>query len=177
MELPPISPDQAISNLQKIEHIVVLMMENRSFDHMLGYLSLEKGRDDIDGLKRGMSNTWNGKDYAIHRMANPRFPVKEDPCHEARCVQEHLSENNGGFVKCFGESFPNTADPGLVMGYYFADALPVYDQFASEFLICDRWFAPVAGQTWPNRLYALAGTSGGIKTTKRSVTSKCLSMI
>jgi len=43
--------DQAhLENLQKIEHIVVLMLENRSFDHMLGYLSLEGGRDDVDGL-------------------------------------------------------------------------------------------------------------------------------
>ena len=41
-------------NLAKIEHIVVLMLENRSFDHMLGYLSLEAGRSDIDGLKPEM---------------------------------------------------------------------------------------------------------------------------
>jgi phospholipase C len=41
-------------NLHKIEHIVVLMMENRSFDHMLGFLHIDEGRDDIDGLRPGL---------------------------------------------------------------------------------------------------------------------------
>jgi len=46
-----VAQDIGMGNLEKIEHIVVLMLENRSFDHMLGYLSLEGGRDDIDGLE------------------------------------------------------------------------------------------------------------------------------
>src|SRR3954447_26178183 len=60
--------DADAANLKKIDHIVVLMMENRSFDHMLGYLSLEAGRTDIDGLKAGMSNTHNGKKYPIRHL-------------------------------------------------------------------------------------------------------------
>ena len=44
------------ANLEKIDHIVVLMMENRSFDQMLGYLSLEGGRGDVDGLREGLAN-------------------------------------------------------------------------------------------------------------------------
>ena len=48
--------DPNLANLGKIDHIVVLMLENRSFDHMLGYLTLEAGRTDVDGLKASMSN-------------------------------------------------------------------------------------------------------------------------
>jgi phospholipase C len=51
------------SGLERIEHIVVLMLENRSFDHMIGYLSLEAGRDDVDGLRPGMANDHGGRRY------------------------------------------------------------------------------------------------------------------
>src|SRR5690349_4078929 len=60
--------DPAADNLQKIEKIVVLMMENRSFDHMLGYLKLEGGRDDIEGLTPGLSNSDGQKAYSIHHL-------------------------------------------------------------------------------------------------------------
>jgi phospholipase C len=51
VKLATVAADETLPNLDKIEHIVVLMLENRSFDHMLGYLSLEAGRSDVDGLK------------------------------------------------------------------------------------------------------------------------------
>jgi phospholipase C len=52
--------DDAARRLANIDHIVVLMSENRSFDHMLGYLSLEGGRTDVDGLEAGMSSPTMG---------------------------------------------------------------------------------------------------------------------
>ena len=54
-------------------------------------------------------------------------------------------------------------DPGLVMGYYDADDLPVYDHLAAEYCVVDRWFASVPGATWPNRLYAVAGRAAGTR--------------
>jgi len=53
--------DDTTANLRKIEHIVVLMLENRSFDHMLGYLSLEGARPDVDGLKPSMANSYKAR--------------------------------------------------------------------------------------------------------------------
>jgi phospholipase C len=47
-------------NLEKVDHVVVLMLENRSFDHMLGYLSLTGGRPEIDGLRPGLANQYQG---------------------------------------------------------------------------------------------------------------------
>jgi phospholipase C len=50
-----VSDDTGVGNLWKVDHIVVLMLENRSFDHMLGYLSLKGGRSEIDGLGPGFT--------------------------------------------------------------------------------------------------------------------------
>jgi hypothetical protein len=54
---------------------------------------------------------------------------------------------------------------GAIMGYYDAAQLPIYDLFAREFAICNRWFASLPTDTWPNRLYSLTGGSGGMITT------------
>jgi short chain dehydrogenase/Phosphoesterase family len=56
-----VAEDTGMANLEKIDHIVVLMLENRSFDHMLGYLSLEGGRDDVNGLREEFANDNDGR--------------------------------------------------------------------------------------------------------------------
>jgi Phosphoesterase family len=56
----------AVANLEKVDHIVVLMLENRSFDRMLGYLSLEGGRSDVDGLRAEFANEREGRAYPVH---------------------------------------------------------------------------------------------------------------
>jgi hypothetical protein len=63
-----VAADPAADNLPKIDNIVVLMMENRSFDHMLGYLKLEEQRDDVEGLTPGLSNSDGQKSYFIHHL-------------------------------------------------------------------------------------------------------------
>lgn len=157
--------DSALANLDKIEHIVVLMMENRSFDHLLGYLSLEGGRTDVDGLSGDLFNrSQNGTVHRIHHLNHTVFEL--DPCHAGSCVDEQISDNNGGFVLNF-ERICQPADPGAIMGYYNATDLPVYDHLAREFAICDRWFSSVPGQTWPNRLYAVTGGSDGSRENRR----------
>src|ERR1700728_4188205 len=57
-----------MANLEKVDHIVVLMLENRSFDHMLGYLSLEGGRGDIDGLRREFANEYGGGSHPVSHL-------------------------------------------------------------------------------------------------------------
>lgn len=157
--------DDDLANLDKIDHIVVLMMENRSFDHLLGYLTLEGGRTDVDGLTNDMFNTSrDGTAYYVRHLESTVFEL--DPCHEGSCVDEQISDGNGGFVLNF-ERACQPADPGAVMGYYNASDLPVYDHLAREFTICDRWFSSMAGQTWPNRLYAVTGHSDGSRENKR----------
>jgi phospholipase C len=84
-----------------------------------------------------------------------------DPCHEWECVEEQLQNNNGGFVKNYGKYVVN--NPQLIMNYYTAEDVPVFDHLAAEFAVCDRWFSSIPGPTQPNRAYSLAGTSEGMK--------------
>jgi phospholipase C len=135
-------------NLEKVDHIVVLMLENRSFDHMLGYLSLEGGRSDVDGLRAEFANEHDGRVYPIHHLDNTA--IEDDPDHAGDAVDLQLG---GGKMDGFVESFAKTltdrevqdGDPGRVMGYYNAADVPVYDHLAREFAICDRWFKRGAG--------------------------------
>jgi phospholipase C len=155
--------DLDVQNLDKIEHIVVLMMENRSFDQMLGYLKLEKSRSDVNGLTAGLSNTYKGKRYEIYLQTNTKLRSDQEPCHDGGCVAEQLDNNNGGFVKNYAETQEGDPDVGLVMGYFNETALPTHDHIAEEFAVCDQWYASVPGATWPNRLYAVAGRTAGSK--------------
>jgi phospholipase C len=174
------SEDQGLVNLRsKIDHIVVLMMENRSFDHMLGYLSLEGGRTDVDGLAEGMENTLadDGKKYAIHLAQGTTLLKAQDPCHAWDCVHKQLANDNAGFVQNYWDTRtpeakaakPRIVQPGNVMAYHNAEQLPVYDFLARNYCICDRWFCSIPAPTLPNRLYAVAGTSGGYKSGSASL--------
>jgi phospholipase C len=169
----PAPSDSTAARLAQIEHIVVVMLENRSFDHMLGYLSLPteeggKGRDDVDGLKGPQVNVnmLDGTPHPIHHLNYTKFKDEtEDPDHSGASVDQQLANDNGGFVENFARISGQRAaaaheqppDPGLVMGYYTAAELPVYDHLAAEYCVVDRWFSSVPGATWPNRLYSVAG--------------------
>lgn len=176
-ETVPAPTDPAASRLDQIDHVVVVMLENRSFDHMLGYLSLPveqggKGRSDVDGL-RGPTinvNQLDGTPHPIRHLDYTKFKDEtEDPDHSGESVDEQLSKDNGGFVENFARvskeratsSHEQAPDPSLVMGYYDGDDLPVYDHLAAEYCVVDRWFSSVPGATWPNRLYSVAGQSAG----------------
>jgi phospholipase C len=154
------APDPSVENLSKIDHIVVLMMENRSFDHMLGYLTLG-GRADVDGLEPGMKNVHAGRDYPVHHLSSTKLTKAQDPCHGGECVAVQIANDMGGFVDSYASANPADPDPGLVMGHFDGADLPVYDHLAREHVVCDRWFCSVPGATWPNRLYAVTGTSEG----------------
>ena len=162
--------DEATANLAKVDHIVVLMLENRSFDHMLGYLSLPvdgggAARTDVDGLSGPETNfnDFGGTRYPIAPFDDALSLTKEqDPCHSGPCVAEQMEDEMGGFVANYvttrepGALSPQPGDP---MRYQGAANVPVYDFLARNFAICDRWFCSVPGSTWPNRIASLAGES------------------
>jgi phospholipase C len=167
--------DEAAEQLRSIKHIVVLMMENRSFDHMLGYLGLPGGIDGVDGLQHATANfdadgnTYPplelGRDKTSFKHPGKSYDQSLDPCHGPECVAEQLEEFHGvkpgGFVKNFiAEKRPDPDWRGLPMGYYTEECLPVYDFLARQFCVCDAWHSSIPGDTWPNRLYSLAGRVG-----------------
>lgn len=154
-------------DLSKIEHIVVVMMENRSFDHMLGYLSKEGGRRDVEGLKwenddnRTQFNYYNGRFYYPVPLTDTGIFSTEDmsPDHSHESVRSQMTDGMAHFIADFAKKKvgDNPDLLRLVMGYYGADELPIYDLLARDFAICDHWFCSHVGPTWPNRFVTLTG--------------------
>ena len=141
---------------------MVLTQENRSFDHMLGYLSLpvEKGgmnRKDVDGLKGGEFNMYNGRKIQSFRLAAGDTIFSPGPPNGPERVAAQI---NGGRMDGFVQAQADECGPATahrVMGYHTADNVPTYDSLARDFAICHRWFAPHPGPTFPNRFYELTG--------------------
>ena len=156
--------EPAGGNLAKVDHVVVMMLENRSFDHMLGYLSLTGRRPEIDGLRPGFANPYQGRTYPVHHLGTTALEMDPDHCSSA-IDQQIAGGSMSGFVASaaaiLAERGVEGGDPACVMGYYDGTDVPVYNHLAEEFAVCDRWFASVAGSTLPNRLYALCGVAAG----------------
>jgi phospholipase C len=153
--------------MEDIQHIVVLMLENRSFDHMLGDLSLN-GRTDVDGLAPGMSNPDPfGGTAEIQAVTTERFLT--DAGHAFLDVKQQLDgvggQPNQGFVINYATRFPTEAKQRKlapeIMHYQTADTVPVHHWLADEYAISDRWFCSVPSETWPNRIFAAAATTNG----------------
>lgn len=147
-----------------IRHVVMLILENHSFDQMLGcckpiYPALEgvdpnRPRQNVDDAGRAFVQA-----PTTERMMFP------DPHHEVNHVAVQLADDNGGFVRDFSRSYPppqsDATTCGYVMGYYPLDFLPALHALARDFTVCDHWFSSLPGPTWPNRFFALSGTSMG----------------
>ena len=160
---PPPAGEFAPGALTNIEHIVVLTMENRSFDHMLGYLSLPPaqagmGRTDIDGLKGGEVN------YLLDGTACYSLPFltgetifAPDPPHSFEPVGRAIDVGKmDGFAQAYAEEHGPAVGPNI-MKYHRADNVPVFDAMARDFAICHRWFAAHPGPTFSNRFHELTG--------------------
>jgi phospholipase C len=168
---------EALRRLMKLQHIVVVMMENRSFDSMLGYLRRD-GMPELEGLVGDESNPspdgspvsvfeWGQAQTVFHPPEDHTGKIL-DPCHSPACVHEQLSGGNKGFVKNFVATREKDKQhvtlpeiyQRLPMGYYAAEHLPTYDFLARNYCVCDAWHSSVPGDTWPNRLFSLAGQDG-----------------
>ena len=163
----PIRPPR-IGALAKIDHIVVLMMENRSFDQVLGYLSRDLGRTEVNGLNamppdpthNPQFNRHNGRNYFPQHAQSTAWPSLgiPGPCHDSDCVMSQIDSGMARFVASFAARVGD--DPALlrlIMDYFTGEQLKVYAALAREFAVCDAWFTAHAGPTWPNRFVLLSG--------------------
>jgi len=143
----------------KIEHIVMVMMENRSFDHWYGARALHEGRSDEDGLTAGMSNpSPQGEDIPVFH-ATELCP--NDPPHG--WSSSHDQFNAGacdGFARVHGTS--HGTDGAEAMAYLQREDLPISYALADGYRLCDRYFCSLMTGTWPNRLYGQMGSSQGL---------------
>jgi phospholipase C len=147
--------------LPEIRHVVLLMLENRSFDHMLG------GLPGVDGASAAWTNSDGQRSYAQtpieHWDQDDVRTVEPDPKHERDNTLRHLENENTGFVADYATTYPDTtpAQRQKIMSYYPNGALGPLHTLATTFAVCQRWHASVPGPTWTNRLFALSGTSLG----------------
>jgi phospholipase C len=140
-------------SLPQIKHIVILMMENHSFDSHFGMLGRGEGFPlAADGLPKATCLGTDGKPVRAYHAANL--------CQSGGGVSQswnatHIAYNNGandGFVR--GSS-------SQAMAYYTAQDLPYYYALAQSFPVCDRYFCSVMAQTYPNRRFLMAATALG----------------
>jgi phospholipase C len=149
-----------------IENVVVLMMENHSFDNMLGWL---RGVGELTGKESNQSN--EGVVYTTGAYPNPPFATNPCPEHEFDNVTAQIFGSGqdqpadmSGFVRDYettlGSKYPRL-DLGAIMGCYAPTAVPVISALSSNFTVCTRWFCSVPGPTSPNRIYANCASSAG----------------
>ena len=155
--------------LNQVKTIVLLMFENRSFDHMLGHLSYEKINKNVNGLKRPLAsyeNIYKGDVYlpfSIKNDSNLSFDIP----HEFNYVKEQIAQSPvsgkrrmNGFVQAYLEASgdaPNKKSPP--MGFFPSGLVPITSFLAQEYCVCDNWFCPLPTSTQPNRTMAFCGDS------------------
>ncbi|MBK6856784.1 MAG: phospholipase [Microthrixaceae bacterium] len=170
-------PPGSILNLpassSPISHVVVLMMENRSFDHWLGWLGSDQAwlenasrlygdgtAVDANPHQTYLDPTGNSVPTA-HMLdflagGNPwRGCDHPDPGHGWNAGRR---QRDSGFLAT------GSGNDQFATGYYLADDLPFSSLLARRFTVCDRWHASILGPTYPNRLYLHSAQSGGYKT-------------
>ena len=153
--------------MPEIDHIICLMMENRSYDQMLGFLP-----GAADGCRQAGAYEGRLLDGGIPPTDNGKRGIEVGPRHSHKAVMHQMTN-------CTAKPFVFSGESGYVANYRLAvrkarkgyegrvmecfseDKIPVMATLAKEYAVCDRWFSSVPGGTFPNRDFACAGTSFG----------------
>jgi phospholipase C len=156
------------SDLEAIEHIVFLMMENRSYDHYFGAYPRGRGFDDhpkhslgrfAQAYPGGSSLVPKNKLLPFHLDSKAGLECTDDLTHDWGPM--HLCWNHGrmdSWVKVHTESTYEGAHGAMTMGYYERADLPFHWALADAFTLCDAYHCSILGPTHPNRLMAQTGT-------------------
>ena len=137
------------------------MQENRSFDNMLGFLAMPPfGREDVDGVKETMANSFQGATVTVNPLADRLFPLSPEHGREQVAVQIAQGEMSG-FLASWRQRYETVPITGrkrkTPLSFYTADQVRTYRFLADNYLICRRWFAAFPGPTQPNRFCTLSG--------------------
>ena len=175
---PPTQP-------RRINHVIVLMLENRSFDHMFGFFKPAAGQhvehlsgQEFNLLDPAKPPSGTNRRFRVNEPAPFAVRDKEGPSHSFNAVCVQLCNNksgptpanparNNGFVRSYRDHLlqgSHNVDAGHiaeVMECFAPEQLPTINQLANEFCLCDHWFCEVPGPTMPNRMFIHAATSEG----------------
>jgi len=182
----------AESLTDKVKHVIVLMLENRSFDHMLGFLKSLNA--NIDGCSPGQTGCDNHVDPLDH--SSPKVTVDDsavyvqvDPHHSIAWTTEQIygyPKNTqppadaiptmDGFIAAYVDDFSSgdTTGPTTIMKCFSPDHVPIMSNLSMEYAVFDGWFASVPGPTMVNRAYAASATSHGMGTNDDKTIAKGL---
>jgi phospholipase C len=157
------------TGLDNLDHIVVLMMENRSFDHMLG--GLKKKNPKINGLAGDESNPDdNGTVVKVQPNATFQGQLDHDPDHHFPGVDLQIFggdtspnrvANMQGFIKSYTTQGTGVNGSHAIMNYFPPEKVPVLTTLATEYAVFNGWFSSIPGPTICNRAFAHYGTSFG----------------
>jgi len=153
-----------------VKYVVVLMMENRSFDHFLGFL--KRNISAIDGLNGNETQPYNTSDpnsKVIKVNENGFDTGPDDPCHSFNCITEQVygyakpvnqtaTPKMNGFVQNAVEQGHTDYNP---ISEFNETKLPILSTLAEQFVVFDHWFCSAPTPTNPNRAYVMSGTSNG----------------
>jgi phospholipase C len=154
------APRATVQDLKKLEHLVVLMQENRSYDSYFGPLHTSGQPEASEEPMTGNPDPTNPTGPPIVPFHNPNTCETADLAHGWTAV--HKQEHGGRMDGFTATNVDSTDRSGKrAMAYYTETELPYYYALAKTFGIGDRYFASVLGATYPNRYYLLAGTSFG----------------
>ncbi|HEV3046327.1 MAG TPA: alkaline phosphatase family protein [Solirubrobacteraceae bacterium] len=162
----PRVPAGTVDEALPFDHVVVVMMENHSFDNLLGAIA-HSGQPRAHGLR------FNRKGEALDSNPGPEGPVRafafpndEQGPNVTQTWNATHEQIDGGRMDGFVTSNHSTQP----MGYWTAETLPFAYSFASNFTLANRWFCSAPCQTYPNRRFLMAGTAyGDIATSEESL--------
>ena len=141
-------------SLADIEHVVILIQENRSFDHLFGVLSGVRGFDDTTNRQAFTQPNLAGQKFHPFHLGRQCYP---DLTHD--WAPQHVSWNQGRNNRFIIAHEQVNGPPGVqTMGYHTREDVPFHYALADAFTICDNYHCSVIGPTDPNWLMAISGT-------------------
>ena len=160
---PDLTKEQGADSLPEIEHIVVLMMENHSYDNYFGMLA---GRGEgfhlgADGEPTETNKSQDGSLVPLTHFAGtvqvPGVPTQAG----VPATSNTTTEPATGFVRSIEQTLPGD-DATVAMRFWSEEDLPFYYGLAKTFPLATRWFSSCLGPTFPNRRFLIAGTAHGL---------------
>ncbi len=155
--------------LDQFQTIVIVMMENRSFDHVLGHLSMARfgNRKDVEGLvdpetNFDYTNFLNGQGYQPFELKDG--PLLHDLPHSRASVATQLAKTGtrftmSGFADAYFQQSGSKVNDPPSLGFLSPVDTSISSFLAAQYAVCDNWFAPLPTDTQPNRSMAYSGYS------------------
>jgi len=153
------SANRRTGTIQDVEHVVILMQENRSFDHYFGTLRGVRGFGDPRPVKLPSGKTvWEQPNKMGTGVVSP-FRL-ETATTGAQTILSLDHSWKGSHAKWMRHDAWIRAKGPMTMGYFTREDVPFYHALADAFTICDGYHASIFGPTNPNRMFLFTGTSG-----------------